>query len=114
MGRSDYPALRTVNQYHKKYRLLPERQQVEYRTFHWPESMERGNLPWEASEAALELLLWHADNFPLAPSGEVIRYVRELLSGLVPLPGGGTTRPENEIVLGERWPEGVREGDDNG
>jgi hypothetical protein len=29
---------------------------AEYRDFYWPESMERGDLPWDASAAALELL----------------------------------------------------------
>ena len=27
-----------------------------FRTFHWPESMDRGDLPWEASGSALEPL----------------------------------------------------------
>ncbi|PZC50576.1 MAG: hypothetical protein DK304_000784 [Chloroflexi bacterium] len=27
-----------------------------YRTFHWPESMNNGDLPWEASSSGLELL----------------------------------------------------------
>ena len=33
-----------------------EVERAPYREFYWPESMERGDLPWEASSAALELL----------------------------------------------------------
>ena len=35
---------------------LPEEEKVQYRYFYYPESMERGELPWEASAACLELL----------------------------------------------------------
>ena len=31
-------------------------EKIEYQDLSWPESMERGDLPWEASAAALELL----------------------------------------------------------
>jgi len=49
----DYPSERTIQRI--KDDITPE-EIVEYRTFYWPESMERGDLPWEASESALELL----------------------------------------------------------
>ena len=35
---------------------MEEEERTQYRHFYWPESMERGDLPWEASGAALELL----------------------------------------------------------
>jgi hypothetical protein len=67
LGRDDYPALRTVNKYHKKYidEVDPEIKEG-YREFRWPESMEQGALPWEASAAVLELLAIreHRDEFP--------------------------------------------------
>ena len=50
---SDYPSERTIQRI--KDDITPE-QLIEYRSFHWPESMESGALPWEASAAALELL----------------------------------------------------------
>ena len=34
----------------------------EYRKLHWPESFQRGDLPWEASAAALELLMFLDSN----------------------------------------------------
>lgn len=38
--------------------MMKEDQLREYRHFYWPESMKRGDLPWEASAAALELLMF--------------------------------------------------------
>ena len=56
LGRSDYPALRTVNKYHHQHPSLPANLKEGYLYLRWPESMETGLLPWEASAAALELL----------------------------------------------------------
>ena len=39
-----------------------EDQLREYRKLHWPESFQRGDLPWEASAAALELLMFLDSN----------------------------------------------------
>ncbi|MBI4199688.1 MAG: hypothetical protein HY535_04355 [Chloroflexi bacterium] len=41
-----------------EFAQIEEGEKALYRTFHWPESMERGDLPWEASAAALELLVF--------------------------------------------------------
>lgn len=35
---------------------MTDKEQAQYREFHWPASLERAELPWEASSAALELL----------------------------------------------------------
>lgn len=50
------PGLRTVGRYLKEWPGLPEEERRLYRELSWPESFERGDLPWEASQAALELL----------------------------------------------------------
>jgi hypothetical protein len=52
-NRVDAPSPRWVGGYLQTQ--LPEDLR-EYREFRWPESMERADLPWEASAAALELL----------------------------------------------------------
>ena len=57
LGRSDYPALRTVNKYHREFPDLKDDVRRGYRYFHWPESMKLTDLPWEASATALELLM---------------------------------------------------------
>jgi hypothetical protein len=61
LDRSDYPATRTVNKYHDQYHRLTEPVKAGYKDFGWPESMEAGLLPWEASAAALELLAIRRD-----------------------------------------------------
>jgi len=54
--RDDYPAERTVRRLYEAHRALDPSEQREYGLFHWPQSMVSGSLPWEAGEAALELL----------------------------------------------------------
>jgi hypothetical protein len=50
------PSLRTIGRLQRQFRPLPEEERRPYRLFRWPESMETGALPWEASRSALELL----------------------------------------------------------
>jgi hypothetical protein len=56
VGRGDAPAERTVSRVLKTFRALPSEDQAPYREFLWPVSMERGDLPWEASKSVFELL----------------------------------------------------------
>ena len=41
---------------HRRWDNMSEEEQKQYRYLYWPESMERGDLPWEASASALEIL----------------------------------------------------------
>lgn len=51
------PSERSIARIRKEeWAQTPEAEQAQYREFYWPESMERGDLPWEASAPALELL----------------------------------------------------------
>ena len=53
-----YPSERTISRIREKeWSVLSESERSEYRACYWPESMERGDLPWEASAATLELIL---------------------------------------------------------
>ena len=54
--RSDAPSERTVSRVLKEFRSLRDEDRGAYRYFRWPQSMERGDLPWEASGVGLELL----------------------------------------------------------
>src|SRR5437867_368314 len=65
IGRDDYPSERAVSRIKEKHRAAPLEERREYRLCRWPESMERGDLPWEASAAALELVCWLAPLEPL-------------------------------------------------
>lgn len=55
-GRKDYPGQRTIERLVKEHRARPEPEQREYALFRWPDSMEAGALPWEASRAGLDLV----------------------------------------------------------
>jgi hypothetical protein len=56
LGKDDYPAPRTVNKYRRMYEPKSLREKAAYKLFAWPEEMGSDLLPWEASQAALELL----------------------------------------------------------
>jgi hypothetical protein len=55
-GRDDYPSERTIRRIYEARKLEPMQTQREAALFRWPQSMEEGALPWEASRAALDLL----------------------------------------------------------
>ena len=66
IGRTDVPSARSVGRVRKEFFEQPEQVRREYHRLHWPESMENGSLPWEASAAALELLRMPAKGRPPA------------------------------------------------
>ena len=54
------PSEATVRRILRRYwDQMSEVDQNQYLYFYWPESMERGDLPWEASAAAIELLRYY-------------------------------------------------------
>lgn len=56
-GRSDTPSQGWVSKWLREdWPKVTEAERQGYRSFHWPENMERRDLPWEAGAAALELL----------------------------------------------------------
>src|SRR5262245_40929157 len=55
-GRTDWPSLRTIGRVLSAFRTMADPDRHGYLDFYWPEAMERGDLPWEASGRALELL----------------------------------------------------------
>lgn len=57
------PAARTIARYRQTFRELPEQEKLLYAEFAWPESMEAGALPWEASRAAMDLLVFLGAEF---------------------------------------------------
>jgi len=59
-GRNDWPSDRTMRTLRAKWKAPTfDEERRQYRYLHWPETFERGDLPWEASAAALELLREH-------------------------------------------------------
>jgi hypothetical protein len=72
LGREDAPGDRWVGNYLNKLKgdhNWPQRE-MEYREFHWPESMGTPDVPWEACPAVFELLQVYGPNdAPLVPDG---------------------------------------------
>jgi hypothetical protein len=54
--RGDYPSERTVRRLVTAHKELPLEEQRQQALFTWPAGIEKGALPWEAGQAALELL----------------------------------------------------------
>ena len=50
------PSDRAIRRIMSEFKAAPAQDRLPYRIFSWPQSMELGALPWEASRAALDLL----------------------------------------------------------
>jgi hypothetical protein len=61
LGRDDSPSERTVSRLIAEYKAMEPVDQGAYREFRWPDAMTCGDLEWEASAAALELLRFLSD-----------------------------------------------------
>lgn len=70
----DYPSERSIRRIQEDFKALPEDSRRPYRELHWPESFERGDLPWEVSTAALELLREHQKGELPRPSLGLVRW----------------------------------------
>ena len=56
---ANLPTERTIARIKKEFLGRKEEERIPYRYFSWPEAMEGGLLPWEASRACLECLRYH-------------------------------------------------------
>ena len=73
---------------------ITEEERAMYRRFHWPQSMERGDLPWDASAAALELLgLRHLRKHG-RPSIRLVRWCSRVAQAIPDLPIVTGTEPD--------------------
>ena len=59
---NNVPSPRTISRVRDEWRAMEQSERVQYQQFFWPESMQGGALPWEASSAALELLMFLDSN----------------------------------------------------
>ncbi len=57
--RQDWPSPRTVSRLMENFRQLPPEERASYSKVRWPETMQAGLLPWEASQSTLELVKHH-------------------------------------------------------
>ena len=73
-GRDDAPSERWVGNWLRGAWLEMKDEDVRpYRRFSWPASMDRGDLPWEASQAALEFLRESLEIMDMAWAGPSVR-----------------------------------------
>jgi len=56
LGRDDWPAERTIGREQQRFREMEAAKQRDYLVFRWPESMVRGDLPWEAAALGVTLI----------------------------------------------------------
>ena len=59
---NNVPSPRTISRVRDEWRAMEQSERVQYQQFFWPETMQGGALPWEASSAALELLMFLDSN----------------------------------------------------
>jgi hypothetical protein len=72
---TDPPSDRAIRRIKKQFEALAPAERRPYERFSWPESMESGALPWEASRAALDLLRYRYATMPTPPRiNEVKRF----------------------------------------
>ena len=80
------PTERTIARIKKNFLTMNPEERVQYRYFSWPESMEIGALPWEASRAALELLAHFRKIKWQRPTIQTVRWYWKVTSSAPDLP----------------------------
>lgn len=60
-GRNDNPSERTVRRLFDEHKVRKPEERRQYALFRWPDAMERGDLPWEATRPVLDLLRFMND-----------------------------------------------------
>ncbi len=73
VGRTDSPSESTVRRWREEFRQLSAAQRLDYGLARWPDAMESGALPWEASASLMELLT-HALAKGAPPSVRLARW----------------------------------------
>lgn len=68
------PSQRTIARYQSEIRDEPPEKQAPYRNFYWPESMEAGDVPWEAAPAALEVFRGYLSTSRIRPTVTLVHW----------------------------------------
>lgn len=77
---NEVPSERTVRSIQEEYRGLPSKERRKYRLVYWPETFERGDLPWAGAEAVLVLLRSMHPNRPTVRFSRWFWHVRQSVS----------------------------------
>jgi hypothetical protein len=76
---NDAPGREWVRRRYTAHRKLTDENRREFSLFRWPESMEYGVLPWDASQAGLELLLYCVEHRLGRPTNRMARWFWRVL-----------------------------------
>jgi hypothetical protein len=104
LGRDDAPSKRTIGRIRAEHKAVPEMERVAYRYVYWPEAMERGSLPWEASAAVFELLRYCAAQGRRPTVREAFWYWRATLAA-PDAPAADRRRVADTLGIFENIPE---------
>ena len=94
--RTGPPSERWVGDRLKDWEKLSASEQAEYREFHWPTSMQRGDLPWQAG-TALKLLTLRLEHPEWRPSIRLARWYQYVEEAAPDLP---ISSPDSELPGG--------------
>ena len=102
-GREDAPGERWVGNFLKKLKEDPNwpQEESEYRTFYWPESMEREDLPWSASRVLLDFLAGELHERQPRPNIRVCKWYWRLYQAAGDLSWGGMEMLAKHLAIAE-------------
>lgn len=101
LGKDDCPSETSVRRILKEHKARPSVERRPYALFRWPEAMESGELPWEASRVTLDLLRYMDEKGLEPPTLRLATwYWRVSLAVEIPRDSGpGGERPTFESLL---------------
>ena len=97
------PSARTVARYVKDARNAAEKDRLPYRVFSWPQSMEEGSLPWEASRVLFDWLRDRADKGRPAPLVDEARWFWRVTLAIPEAPFADRADIAGHLTLVERY-----------
>jgi len=95
LGKDDWPGETTVRRIYKEHTARPAAERHQYGLFYWPDAMERGDLPWEASPVVLGLLRHFQDKGLERPTMRLTKWYFRVCSATVESDGD---RPDGETI----------------
>ena len=98
-GQTALPSLRTVGAI--KQQLVPEGRK-DYRYFTWPDAMETGELPWEASRAALDLMRYAREELGMELMVREVRWFLRVTLAAPDAPMDERVRLAIELAMEEK------------
>ena len=87
----------------RTWQPLEDDEKAEYRLFYWPESMESGDLPWEASGAGLRCLELFELTHDWRPTVRLVRWFWKIVIATPGAPEGVQWMIANRLAVADAW-----------